>query len=126
MEGMVGEGVLSIAHSTATTKPHFVPRKVRTMRPIKMGVQVVQYVAPYEMWGVDWIGPITPVCSVTRAAYVLPAVDYFSRFTWAKAYQQHTKLEVWDMYENHITPILGWSRGVFLDNDPYFVNVPVK
>ena len=81
---------------------------------------------PNEMWGMDWIGPITPACSVTGAAYILLVMNYFCRFAWDRAYQQHTNVEVRDMWENHITPIFGWPKDTYSDNGSHFVNKPVQ
>ena len=53
-------------------------------------------------------------------------VDYFSRFSWGRAYQEHTNVEVRDMWENHITLIFGWPRGVYSDNGSHFVDEPVQ
>ena len=50
--------------------------------------------------GSSWVGPITPRYSLTGAAYILLVIDYFSRFTWAKAYVHHTSGQVVDMDEN--------------------------
>ena len=100
--------------------------QLRARKPIKMNVQAIQSFEPNQMWGMDWIGPITPACSITGAVYVLLVVDYFSRFAWGKAYQQHTNVEVRDMWENHITPIFGWPQGVYSDNGSHFVNEQVQ
>ena len=32
------------------------------------------------MWDMDWVGPITPACSATGAAYVLLVIP--CQFTW--------------------------------------------
>ena len=49
-------------------------------------------------------------------------MDYFSRFAWARAYTQHTAVKAVDTFENHITPIFGWPRGIYSDNGSHFVN----
>ena len=78
------------------------------------------------MVGMDFLGPISPACSVTGARYMLLVIDYFIRFVWAKAYADATNVEVIDMYENHISPIFGWPRGVYSDNGSHFVNQYVE
>ena len=52
-------------------------------------------------------------------------LDCFTRFTWARPYQQHTNFEVRDMHENQITPMFGWPRGVYSDSGSHFVNEAV-
>ena len=91
-----------------------------------MAAQPMQHFAPNEMWGMDWIGPITPACSITGAAYILLVIDYCTRFVWAKAYRYHTSEEVRHMFEEYIAPIFGWSRGVYLDSASHFVNELIR
>ena len=74
------------------------------------------------MLGADWLGPISPICTATGAAYVLLVVDYFSRFVWAKAYQNHTAYETFDMLREYIAPVFGWPWGLYTDNGSHFVN----
>ena len=74
----------------------------------------------------DWVGPITPACTVTGAVYILLMVDYFSRFLWAKAYTKHTAQEVVDLHENHVSPVFGHPRAVYTDNGSHFVNQIMK
>jgi RNase H-like domain found in reverse transcriptase/Integrase zinc binding domain len=46
----------------------------------------IQRFEPLAMIGLDFLGPINPECEVTQTKYVLIAVDYFSRFVWARPY----------------------------------------
>lgn len=78
------------------------------------------------MVGLDWVGPITPACTSTGALYVLLIFDYFSRFLWAKAYTQHTAIEVVDFHEHHVFPIFGHPRAAYTDNGSHFVNNLVR
>ena len=55
----------------------------------------------------DWLGLISPVCTVTGAAYVLLIVDYFSRFIWAKVYQSYTAYETINMLREYIAALYG-------------------
>lgn len=100
--------------------------QMKAHKPIKTRVQGIQVFEPMKMLGMDWLGPITPACSLTGHKYVLLMVDYFSRFAWAKSYTEHTNVEVRDMFENHISPIFGHPKGVYSDNGSHFVNEHVK
>lgn len=53
---------------------------MRAHKPIKTTVQVIQIFEPMAMVGLDWVGPITPACTATRALYILLIVDTFSDF----------------------------------------------
>lgn len=79
-----------------------------------------------KMIGMDWLGPITPACSLTCHSYILLFVNYFSHFVWAKSYEQHTAMEVIDMYKNHLSPIFGHPQRVYSDNRSHFVNKDVQ
>ncbi|CAM6104288.1 unnamed protein product [Calypogeia fissa] len=41
--------------------------------------------APFEKWGIDYIGPITPVMPSRRSRYVLLATDYATKWVEARA-----------------------------------------
>ena len=77
------------------------------------------------MIGMNWLEPITPICTATEASYVLLAVDYFTRFVWAKAYQYHEAFETMDLLREHIAPVFDWPKKVYTDNGPHFVNYDV-
>ena len=77
------------------------------------------------MVGMDWLGPICPACAITGHQYILILVDYFSRFTWAKLYLNHTADDVIDMYENILSPIFGQPEAGYSDNGSHFVNEKV-
>jgi hypothetical protein len=73
------------------------------------------------MIGIDFLGPINPECSQTGSKYVLLAVDYFSRFTWAWPYRACGMAEVAHFLCNHLTPTFGWPKAVYSDNGSHFV-----
>ena len=100
--------------------------QAKMKKPIKARIRSIQVFGPMKMLGMDWVGPITPACSITGVMYVLLVVDYFTRFVWAKGYLKHTADEVIDIYENHISPIFGHSEAVYSDNGSYFVNQKVQ
>lgn len=40
--------------------------------------------APFEKWGLDFIGPISPPARRTNARYILIAIDFLTKWTEAK------------------------------------------
>lgn len=100
--------------------------QAKMKKPIRAQIRSIQVFAPMKMLGMDWVGPITPACSVTGVVNVLLVVDYFTRFIWAEGYLKHTADEVIDIYENHISPIFGHSEAVYSDNGSHFVNQKVQ
>ena len=89
-------------------------------------MQTIQIFEPIAIVGLNWVGPITPACTITGAVYILLMVDYSSRFLWAKAYMKHTMQEVVDLHKNHVSPIFGHPWTVYTDNGSYFVNEFMK
>jgi hypothetical protein len=79
-----------------------------------------------DMLGIDFVGPITPACSQTGARYVLIAIDYFSRFTWAYPYRVCTMAEVAHLLINHITPVFGWPKAIYSDNGSHFTGAEIN
>ena len=120
-------GRSQVPSHSSTYLTHFTQGDQKRLPPLhQMSIQAIQWIAPNDMWGMDWIGPIIPTCSVTGAAYVLLVIHCFTRFTWARPYQQHTNFEVRDMYKNQITPMFGWPRGVYSDSRSDFVSEAVR
>ena len=79
-----------------------------------------------SMLGLDFLGPITPACSQTGARYVLIAIDYFSRFTWAGAYKFCTMTEVCYLLTQHIAPVFGWPKAIYTDNGSHFTGQEIR
>lgn len=87
--------------------------KLRTPRAI-------QEFRPMKMICIDWVGPINPPCSITGHQYILVAVDYFSKFVWAKSYASHTQEETMDFFIVFLVPVFGWPEWVYSDNGGHF------
>lgn len=100
--------------------------QMKAKKPIRFPPQTIQVFEPRKKIGMDWLGPISPACSVTGCAYILILVDYFSRFMWAKAYLKHSSGEVIDMFENHVSPVFGHPMAAYSDNGSHFVNDRVR
>ena len=69
----------------------------------------------------DYLGPISPKCEITRAAYVLLVVDYFSRFVWAKAYISANQEAVHDFWIDTLVSIFGFPGDLYTDNGSHFI-----
>lgn len=40
---------------------------------------------PFEKWGIDFVGPISPAAKYTQACYIIVAMDYYTKWTEARA-----------------------------------------
>jgi hypothetical protein len=76
--------------------------------------------APMEVLGLDFVGPF-PKLDGVGVYYILIAIDYFTRFVWAKATpnaKSETAIDfLGELFETYGTPV-----GVYLDPGPHFGN----
>jgi transposase InsO family protein len=79
-----------------------------------------------DMWGMDYIGPITPACNITGAKYVLIIMDYFSRFIFAWPLIEATMQSTMNVTLNHVVPITGWPRSIYSDNGSHFTGKDIQ
>ncbi|XP_019180259.1 PREDICTED: uncharacterized protein LOC109175453 [Ipomoea nil] len=76
---------------------------------------------PFDAWGLDVVGPITPKSSAGHA-YILAATDYFSKWAEAVALKEVKKENVADFLRVHIVYRFGIPRYVLTDNGKPFDN----
>ena len=89
-------------------------------------LQHIQEFEPMSMIGLDFLGPITPACSQTGCQYILIAIDYFSRLTWAGAYKLCTMTEVCYLLTQHMAPVFGWPKAIYTDNGLHFMEQAIR
>ncbi|XP_019157968.1 PREDICTED: uncharacterized protein LOC109154689 [Ipomoea nil] len=76
---------------------------------------------PFDAWGLDVVGPITPKSSA-RHAYILAATDYFSKWAEAVALKEVKKENFADFLCVHIVYRFGIPRYILTDNGKPFDN----
>ncbi|KAG9450498.1 hypothetical protein H6P81_010463 [Aristolochia fimbriata] len=76
---------------------------------------------PFEAWGMDIIGPITPK-SDSDKQYILAATDYFSKWAEATAYQEVKETTVADFIRTQIIYRYGVPRYIVTNNSKPFRN----
>jgi hypothetical protein len=81
---------------------------------------VVQF-KPFDMMGIDYIGPISPACGSTGCRYIIMAIDYFTRFVFARPCQNADQATTMEFLCDHIVPIFGWPKIIYSDNGGHFV-----
>ena len=129
--GHFAQGITSsrlFGHFYWPTRNHDVARWIATcescqrVSPIRKSGEIrpILQLQPMDMWGMDYIGPITPSCAITGAKYILIIVDYFSRFLFARPLLEAMMSSTMDVILNHVTPITGWPRSVYSDNGSHF------
>ncbi|XP_056695837.1 uncharacterized protein [Spinacia oleracea] len=76
---------------------------------------------PFEAWGLDVVGPITPKSSAGQA-YILAATDYFSKWAEAIPLREVKKENFVDFIRTHIIYRYGIPRRIITDNGKPFFN----
>ncbi|KAG9453450.1 hypothetical protein H6P81_006354 [Aristolochia fimbriata] len=76
---------------------------------------------PFEAWGMDIIGPISPKSDSDRQ-YILAATDYFSKWAEASAYREVKVATVVDFIRTQIIYWYGVPRYIMTDNGTPFKN----
>ena len=75
------------------------------------------------MIGIDYIGPIRPIPQ-SKARYIIIAVDYFTRFLFARAVPAATSAHALDFVKREIVHVFGWPRAIYSDNGSHFTGGP--
>jgi hypothetical protein len=71
--------------------------------------------APFQQWGLDFIGEINPHSS-TQHKGILTTTDYFTKWVEAIPIKRATDLVVIDFLEDNILSIFGCPRKIVTDN----------
>jgi len=78
--------------------------------------------APFEKWGIDYVGPIKPVNRGSQARYIIVATDYLTKWVEAKVVRRDdAKSTTKFIYENIIT-CFGCPMEIVFDWGTHFIN----
>jgi len=94
---------------------------VGPLRPSAGLLPIIQ-LQPLDMLGIDFIGPITPITAENHCQYIVIAVDYFTRFTFASAVSAATGQNALLLLQDQVVRPFGWPRSIYSDNGQHFVN----
>jgi len=82
---------------------------------------IVQF-CPFDMIGMDYVGPISPPCKATGNRFILIMVNYFSRFLFTRSFTEYpSQATTKSMLLDTIALIFGWPKTIFCDNGSHFV-----
>ena len=76
---------------------------------------------PFEMWGIDVIGPISPPSSKGHR-FILAITDYFSKWVEAIPLREVKSYDVIKFVKHHVIYRFGVPRRIVHDNGPQFVS----
>ena len=86
---------------------------------LPLPLQPITVEAPFQQWGLDFIGEIHPASS-TQHRWILTATDYFTKWIEAIPYRNATDLVIIKFLENHILSRFGCPRNIITDNVAVF------
>jgi len=94
---------------------------VGLLRP-SAGLLPILQLQPFDIVGMDFIGPITPATIPSGFKYIIIAVDYFSRFLFAAPATNATGEFAVQLLLDQVVRPFGWPGSVYTDNGPHFVS----
>ena len=83
------------------------------------GIKPIVHLLPFDMVGLDFIGPITPI-SACGNRYIIILVDYFSRFLFVQAVSAATGGAGKMLFER-VTETFGDPLAAYTDNGQHFL-----
>jgi hypothetical protein len=81
--------------------------------------------APWDMVGMDYIGPINPP-STEGHQYILVIADYMTKFVGLACHTTADGEHVFETWESQWAAMFGWPKVIYCDNGSHFVNMKVK
>ena len=78
--------------------------------------------APFEKWGIDFVGPINPPSRHGRYRYILVATDYVTKWAEAEATKTNDKVVVAKFLRENIMSRFGCPKELVSDRGTHFVN----
>jgi transposase InsO family protein len=97
----------------------------RTSKPTPstaMPLVPLMALAPFEKWGIDFVGPIAPATRHGRKPYILVAIDYATKWVEAMACKNNdAKTVARFLYENIISRF-GCPKELISDRGTHFLN----
>jgi len=76
---------------------------------------------PFEIWGMDVIGPISPPSSKGHR-FILTITDYFSKWAEAMPLKEVKTSDMIKFIKHHVVNRFGMPWWIVHDNEPQFVN----
>lgn len=77
--------------------------------------------APFEKWGIDFVGPIQPVTRHTQRRYILVAIDYSTKMVEAEATRKDDAATVATFLFESIITRYGCSLELVSDKGTHFL-----
>ena len=82
--------------------------------------------APFEKWGIDFVGPINPPSRHGRYQYILVTTNYVTKWAEAKGTRKDDKHVVAKFLREKILTRYGYPKELVSDRGTHFVNDVIK
>ncbi|MCO5564752.1 hypothetical protein L7F22_018420 [Adiantum nelumboides] len=91
-----------------------------------MPLHPIKVTQPFQKWGLDFVGPISPAARNTQSRYTIVATDYVTKWAEAKASRKADAITTAKfLFENIITRF-GCPFEIVSDNGTHFINEVIK
>ena len=91
-----------------------------------MPLQPLLALAPFEKWGIDFVGPIAPATRVGRKRYILVATDYATKWAEAAATKNNDAKTVAKFLYENILSRYGCPKELISDRGTHFLNETIE
>ena len=101
----------------------------RQGRPLTSGkwpLTPIMPLAPFEKWGIDFVGPIQPVTKHKRNRYILVATDYATKWVEALALKTNDAKVTATFIFDHIITRFGCPLELVSDRGTHFLNSTIE
>jgi hypothetical protein len=82
--------------------------------------------APFEKWGIDFVGPISPASRYGQKRYILVATDYVTKWAEAEAVKSDDAATVARFMYEHIITRFGCPKELVSDRGSHFINSTIE
>lgn len=86
----------------------------------------IMHLAPFEKWGIDFVGPIQAATKQTRRRYILVATDYATKMVEAKATRRYDAATVSKFLFEAIITRYECPLGLVSDRGTHFLNSVIE
>ena len=86
---------------------------------VSLPLNPISVEAPFQQWGLDFIGEINPNSS-RHHKWIVTSTNYFTKWIEAIPTRKDTDAVIIDFLENNILEIYGWTRRIVIDNAATF------
>ena len=91
-----------------------------------MPLQPLLALAPFEKWGIDFVGPIAPATRHGRNRYILVATDYATKWAEASATRNDDAKTVAKFLYENILSRYGCPKELISDRGTHFLNETIE